>query len=73
MWRRWIWALLGLAGLPVPRAATGSRAELLAGTRSLRYASWIWLGVAVVAEGGAFTSPTFAQRRMLRAGRVSGA
>lgn len=53
------------------RAAAGSRAELFAGIRSLRHASWIWLGVAVVAEGGAFTSLAFAQRRMLRAGGVS--
>ena len=71
-WRRWIWLVLGLAGLlAAARAVAGSRAELFAGVRSLRHASWIWLGVAVVAEGGAFTALAFAQRRMLRAGGVS--
>lgn len=71
-WRRWIWVVLGLAGLLLAaRALAGSRAELLAGIKSLRQASWIWLGAAVVAEGGAFTALAFAQRRMLRAGGVN--
>src|SRR6266487_4006974 len=71
-WRRWIWLVLGLAGLLLAtRAVAGSRAELFAGIRSLRHASWIWLGAAVVAEGCAFTALAFAQRRMLRAGGVS--
>jgi uncharacterized membrane protein YbhN (UPF0104 family) len=71
-WRRWIWLVLGLAGLLLAaRAVAGSRAELFAGIRSLRQVSWIWLGTAVVAEGGAFTALAFAQRRMLRAGGVN--
>ena len=71
-WRRWIWLVLGLAGLLIAaRAVAGSRAELFAGIRSLRQVSWIWLSAAVVAEGGAFTALAFAQRRMLRAGGVS--
>jgi putative heme transporter len=71
-WRRWIWLVLGLAGLLLAaRAVAGSRAELFAGVKSLRQASWIWLGAAVVAEGGAFTALAFAQRRMLRAGGVN--
>jgi putative heme transporter len=71
-WRRWIWVVLGLAGLLLAaRAVAGSRAELVAGIRSLRQVSWIWLGAAVVAEGGAFTALAFAQRRMLRAGGVN--
>jgi putative heme transporter len=71
-WRRWIWIIFGLAGLLLAaRAVAGSRAELFAGVSSLRRVSWIWLGLAVVAEGCAFTALTFAQRRMLRAGGVS--
>jgi uncharacterized membrane protein YbhN (UPF0104 family) len=71
-WRRWIWIILGLAGLLLAaRAVAGSRAELFAGLSSLRRASWVWLGLAVVAEGCAFTALAFAQRRMLRAGGVS--
>src|SRR6266705_1560827 len=37
----------------------------------VRWRRWIWLGPAVVAEGGAFTALAFAQRRMLRAGGVN--
>ena len=71
-WRRWIWLVLGLAGLLLAaRAVTGSRAELFAGIRSLRQVSWTWLGAAVVAEASAFTALAFAQRRMLRAGGIS--
>ena len=71
-WRRWIWFLVGLAGLLLAaRAVAGSRAELFAGIRSLSHVSWIWLGVAAGAEGGAFTALAFAQRRMLRVGGVS--
>jgi len=71
-WRRWIWLILGLAGLLLAaRAVTGSRAELFAGIRSLRQVSWTWLGAAVVAEASAFTALAFAQRRMLRAGGIS--
>jgi uncharacterized membrane protein YbhN (UPF0104 family) len=71
-WRRWIWLVLGLAGLLLAaRAVASSRAELFAGIRSLCQVSWIWLGAAVVAEAGAFTALAFAQRRMLRAGGVS--
>jgi hypothetical protein len=56
-WRRWIWLVLGLAGLLLAaRAVAGSRAELFAGIRSLHHVSWIWLGVAAGAEGGAFTA-----------------
>jgi hypothetical protein len=55
-WRRWIWLVLGLAGLLLAaRAVAGSRAELFAGIRSLRQVSWTWLGVAAVAEGASFT------------------
>jgi uncharacterized membrane protein YbhN (UPF0104 family) len=71
-WRRWIWLVLGLAGLLLAaRAVAGSRAELFAGIRSLRQVSWTWLGAAVVAETSAFTALAFAQRRMLRAGGIS--
>ena len=71
-WRRWVWLVLGLAGLLVAaRAVAGSRAELFAGLRSLRQVSWAWLVAAVVAEGCAFTALAFAQRRMLRAGGVN--
>jgi putative heme transporter len=71
-WRRWIWLVLGLAGLLLAaRAVAGSRAELFAGIRSLRQVSWTWLGAAVVAEASAFTALAFAQRRMLRAGGIS--
>jgi putative heme transporter len=71
-WRRWIWLVLGLAGLLLAaRAVAGSRAELFAGIRSLHHVSWIWLGVAAGAEGGAFTALAFAQRRMLHAGGVN--
>jgi putative heme transporter len=71
-WRRWIWIILGLAGLLLAaRAVAGSQAELFAGVSGLRRVSWIWLGFAVVAECCAFTALAFAQRRMLRAGGVS--
>jgi uncharacterized membrane protein YbhN (UPF0104 family) len=52
------------------QAVIGARAELLAGVSSLRRVSWIWLGVAIVAECCAFTALGFAQRRLLWAGGV---
>jgi putative heme transporter len=71
-WRRWIWAILGMAGLLLAaQAVAGSRAELFAGVSSMRRVSWIWLGFAVVAECCAFTALAIAQRCMLRAGGVS--
>ena len=70
-WRRWIWGILSVAGLLLAaQAVIGARAELLAGVTSLRRVSWIWLGVAIVAECCAFTAMGFAQRRLLWAGGV---
>jgi putative heme transporter len=71
-WRRWIWLVLGLAGLVLAaQAVVGGRAELVAAVSTLRRVSWIWLGPAVAAECCAFTALALAQRRMLRAGGVS--
>jgi hypothetical protein len=71
-WRRWIWAILGLAGLLLAaQAIAGSRAELFAAVSGVRRVSWAWLGPAVAAECCAFTALAFAQRRMLRAGRAT--
>ena len=71
-WRRWIWIIIGLAGLlPAAQAVAGSRAELLAAVGSVRQVSWIWLGLAIVAECCAFTALALAQRRMLCAGGVN--
>ena len=71
-WRRWIWIIIGLAGvLLAARAVAGSRAELLAAVSNLGRVSWIWLGPAIAAECCAFTALAFAMRRMLRAGGVN--
>ena len=71
-WRRWIWAILALAGLLLAaQAIAGSRAELFAAVSGVRQVSWAWLGLAVAAECCAFTALAFAQRRMLRAGRAT--
>ena len=71
-WRRWIWTILGLAGLLLAvQAVAGSRAEFFAAIGSVRQVSWIWLGLAIAAECCAFTAMAFALRRMLRAGGVT--
>ena len=71
-WRRWIWIIIGLAGLLLAaRAVAGSRAELVAAVSGLGRVLWAWLGLAIVAECCAFTALAFAQRRMLRAGGVT--
>jgi hypothetical protein len=68
-WRRWIWAILALAGLLLAaQAVAGNRAELFAAVSGVRQVSWAWLALAVAAECCAFTALAFAQRRMLRAG-----
>jgi putative heme transporter len=71
-WRRWIWIIIGLAGLLLAaQAVAGSRAELVAAVSNLGRVSWVWLGPAIVAECCAFTALALAQRRMLRAGGVN--
>jgi putative heme transporter len=68
-WRRWIWAILGLAGLLLAaQAIAGNRAELFAAVSNVRQVSWAWLVPAIAAECCAFTALALAQRRMLRAG-----